>query len=192
MRNRWRALVGASLLPVVGASGCTVTDNNTPELGAYSEPGWMADTRREQEKGAVAMAACMGEHGWVMTVKPDWGLDSSSSLDEAQERAQRESFRSCYDQVYGEQPPVTEADWHVKYQKALDTRDCLVAEGYTIPDPPSEDARVDAGMNEKDLWAPFQFVIDQSPRGQIDLSAETYYELYATCPQAGPNASLSF
>lgn len=152
----------------------------------------MAEDRREIEENAAAMAACMTEKGWPMKVMPDGSQQMVAELLSEQREIAFEAYGECNIQVNGEYVPRTEAEWRDKYHKALDTRDCLVNEGYSIPEPPSEDAWVDAGLHDQPLWTPFQFAIDEKMNGSEPWTLEEYYELYDKCPQAGPTAGVSF
>jgi hypothetical protein len=62
----------------------------------------------------------------------------------------------------------------------------LRAEGYSIPDAPSESAWVDAVMDNRPIWTPFKFVIDG-----VQMDNDTYYALFNKCPQDGPTATLA-
>jgi hypothetical protein len=90
------------------------------------------------------MMACMEQAGWKTIVNPDFSLSASSNLSEEQKDLQNKALFACSDQVYSDEPVRNASFWRVMYAHALDTRDCIVAAGYSIPDPPSEAAWVDA------------------------------------------------
>lgn len=69
------------------------------------------------------------------------------------------------------------------YQKMLDTRECIVAHGYSVPDPPSAETWKESSLET--AFNPYNEFINGSSQ-----SAMTPVELFAladACPQAGPN-----
>jgi len=69
------------------------------------------------------------------------------------------------------------------YQRMLQTRECLIAHGYAIPDPPSEVAWIDAGMYG--AWNPYVEFIGSG--AQYKIPEATLFALDAACPQPGVN-----
>src|SRR5699024_1418245 len=175
-------------------SGCSFSEESEDESSSsdeWREPGWMAEARQTQEEEASKIQTCLDEKGWDVEKTEDSSLSVPEGLNDEQKTLFFETIGDCSDEVLDDFENTDEA-WQIKYDRALDTRDCLEDEGHKIPAPPSKDAWVKAGKGNQDLWTPFQFVIDKISSGELSMTESEFATLYDKCPQAGPTASMSF
>lgn len=63
------------------------------------------------------------------------------------------------------------------YQRMLDTRNCLVAHGFELPEPPNEESWIQLGGN----WNPFQRL-----SATVRNDDELFKVALSACPQSGP------
>lgn len=155
----------------------------------YVEPAWMEERRREWEEQDRGIERCMRERGWDITIAPDHFYREPPGLTKEQESVYFDDGYECTLEN-ADQTPFTEAEWRAEYGRALDTKACLVNEGYHITDPPSEDSWVQAKMTDQPTWNPFQQVIDQAGGGSVHLTQSQYYDLITKCQQAGGLATM--
>lgn len=153
----------------------------------------MTRARQVQEEQAVHITACVNERGWGASVARDNSIRLADNLTTEQLQLRDQDLEDCAQQFPVEKGDQDADYWRVKYQHALDTRECLIAQGQSISRPPSENVWVDqATSGGETLWTPFQDVVDQLVEGTLHLSASEYFGLYSACPQDGPFAGISF
>ncbi len=89
----------------------------------------------------------------------------------------------CPEQVGGapSTPPLTDERLSKLYDFLLDQRDCLIAEGYSIAEPPSRETFI-SGYTSGSPWIPYT----ELPV----LGAEEFFELEKKCPQSPPDRVL--
>lgn len=145
----------------------------------------MADKRRQSEEDEERFEACLEEAGWP-------GESGSRALTDEQRPLFEEAAIGCADTLFPGTPVIDEAEWRLHFERTLDTRDCLVAQGFAIPEPPSEDAWVEAALRDEQIWVPFQFVIDGVMSGSIQMTQSEFDELLVECPQSGFVNTASF
>ncbi|MDR2929969.1 MAG: hypothetical protein LBV06_03565 [Propionibacteriaceae bacterium] len=184
------AIVG--LLLALAACGAIPADPEQSDTVPYAEPGWMANTRADIEREGGFMVSCMAEQGWTLVIESDDSWSSGTELAEEQYELWSDSIDKCVTSLSSETPEPGEAEWRVRYQHMLDTRACLIDQGYDITSPPSEDAWVDAALNDRPLFAPWRDIVDRVGTGTLTMDQETYYALYALCTQDGPTVSMSW
>jgi hypothetical protein len=172
------------------ATGCSSTvPSGIISNGDWLEPQWMAIQRQEIEDGAARMYSCMRDAGWKITLNRDFTFSSQGGLSQDEQLRQQRDVVGCMERASGPYRVLSDADWRVRYSKALSTADCLRAKGFLIPEAPSEDSWVDAGMRGDQIWTPFFFVQKAVENGSVTLSPDAYYELFSACPQAGPTVT---
>lgn len=68
----------------------------------------------------------------------------------------------CEEQAgpYVEPAPVTEEEARQLYQWDLRTRQCLIAQGFTVREPTSEDQYVEAALAQQPTWSPYDGIED--------------------------------
>lgn len=123
---------------------------------------------------------CMRERGFVLTPNdprdgPGWEADYPPDQTEAFQSALRE----CEFEIGVLPPPglATPEEASEEYDRQLALRDCLVANGYPVSEPPSRDVYV-ADYNDPDgvHWLAYDLIINTQPR-DVYLAAAT------VCPQ---------
>jgi hypothetical protein len=188
--NPSRVLPAAVSLAVVltVSGGCASADNGLQEETAagqspsagWTEPGWMAQVRQEDEIYQAGMMACYAEYGLSPVTSMGGGVGFVNLPDdEATSALMDKASADCNARIPLPSHTVNKALDDAAYQKMLDTRACIVAHGYEVPDPPSAETWKDSPMF--DAWNPYQF---------LTSSAVPDSELFAldiACPQAGPN-----
>lgn len=177
------ALVTGAVLAVV-TSGCTSPEATSQADGpVWVEPAWMSEARQAEDEFERALAACMRDAGHPVEIHPGGavsGLPGGTAADDA--------FDLCAEQQRDDSP-LSDEQLRLQYDRALDTRECLLARGYTISEAPTLETWLeqqrDPGPGD---WVPFHQAIRQM-RG--DGAAAEYAATYAACPQDGP-AALAF
>lgn len=176
--------LGVALL--VGLSSCSGAPESQGLVGQqpngdqWVEPAWMAEVSKNNEELNSKITSCMGEKGWVEERKRDgsYTVTLSTVDDGPRYREDRILCESVVREDLGI-PPRTHDDafFRTMYARTLDTRDCLVAHGVVVSEPPSEDAWIEAiKTGSADVWAPFN---------DVTGSDEEFYELFDICVQAG-------
>lgn len=117
--------------------------------------------------------ACMQERGWTnLTLAPDGGVSGNVPPEQEDKYADDEAACSEATGAQYPVPPMTERAIRERYGYEVQTRECLVAAGYQISEPPSEDAWVAAFLSSADgLWLPYYEVYTQQPVGQAEESS---------------------
>jgi hypothetical protein len=71
----------------------------------------------------------------------------------------------------------------VAYDRLVELRACIVAHGYEVPEPPSEETWKDSSPNA--AWNPYEATF-RGPSG-TRVSQDELRRLMEACPQSGPN-----
>lgn len=124
----------------------------------------------------VALAACLREAGWDAVLDPSGQGVSVDSVTGEQRPAFMRARAACTESV-GEPPtvaPLTEAEIRDRYAYLLAARDCLLALGYPVSEPPSEDVFVDSWSTGP--WSPYADIVDA-------LTPDEWDEANRECPQ---------
>lgn len=171
------------MIAALGLTGCS--DSAQP-VGAYVEPGWMAQVRQDVERYTSEMLACLDEFGVTGIVAiggrvAGGGItDDKGNLPPGVRELQEKAFAECNARV---EPPSAwgaPAD-AAAYARMLDVRACLIAQGRELPEAPSEEAWIEQAATGLP-WNPYQVLVDpEAPRiPDAELAA-----LMQTCPQSG-------
>lgn len=141
-----RLLLAPAVLVSSLLAGCSGSPDGTAESAKWSPPAWFATQAQALEELRVGLQSCMDDEGWNVTIDDRGGIVDmiprdqmdaiSAALDECYDTA-------GYDVSASAIKTLTRDDYISWYQANLDTRDCLVAQGYDISEPPSQDAWVD-------------------------------------------------
>lgn len=68
------------------------------------------------------------------------------------------------------------------YERLVDLRECLLAQGYDVPEPPSAEAWKDSSLES--AWNPYEAMFG-GPAGQ-QIPQDELRSLMVACPQSGP------
>lgn len=105
------------------------------------------------EERVRMVADCIREQGFGAEAQGIALIVDAGSSDQvaASERAEAE----CWDAVEAQYPPAPESSPAQRYGLLLEQAECLEGLGYQIPDPPGQDAWIEANArNDDDLWSP--------------------------------------
>lgn len=185
LKTTWtrNAALAAGLVAILTACGSPFNGSvDSESLGAYVEPLWMAEMRRQLEEFESSLNACVIEAGWA----DGTGTRTTEDTIDAYTQVHRE----CSAKVLPDWELFDEAAWRADYPRLFDIRDCLIAQGYEIPEPPSEDTWVETALTGAMPWTPFNFVIDGINNGSIVMTQAEFDELTYQCPQSGAAAYI--
>jgi len=76
------------------------------------------------------------------------------------------------------------------YERMLDTRRCLIAQGYAIPEPPSSEVWLE--QDQASAWNPYSVLMDRSDPNRIEITNDELRELLDRCPQNGQGMFFIF
>lgn len=150
----------ALTLVLAGGVGLTACSAQTAGGDGETIPSW-ADT----------FSACMTQAGWSVSIRSDGGVESE--YPESQRAVYEAQASLCADQA-GSGAIPTEEEFGLGYEGLLDDHQCIVNEGYTLPQPPSYQS-----WREMDgLWNPFMDV-------PLDLTEDQLQALIDRCTPTG-------
>jgi len=174
--------------------GCTATQNqpvatqggptvSTPTVNpTWVEPGWMAQVRQENEEYQAGQIACYAEYGFTAVATMaggvgEWNVPTDPGTQALLQAAADDCNARFPPPAYQDDKTLTAA----AYGKMLDTRNCIIAHGYTVPEPPSQETWMDSDVNS--AWNPYTYVNPVS----TDAGQDALDALVQACPQPGPN-----
>lgn len=176
-----RLAVLALSLVLGGLAGCASTTAPSPQSSIVSDATPSSSIpvyAGPSEEYLPLIAACLREAGWNAEItQADGGLVIKSLTS-----AQRPAFtaaRSACEQRIGTPPPPQPASAeqiHERYAFLVQARQCLMALGYTISEPPTEETFADSYATGP--WSPFNEVADQA------TTQQAWNEANDNCPQA--------
>jgi len=170
------------------------TSENIEASVDWIEPEWMASHRATGQAYQDALYNCIVDElqlareatGLVLNARPSrWqsGWDIGVFITPDANGTPPETFEivdgvqdTCRERFPRPDFGGDEAN-HELYSRMLDTRACLIAHGFEIPDPPPEDTWVSTGGR----WTP----LERLPQ-TVQIS-ELGSRLMEACPQSGPN-----
>ncbi|AWB88982.1 hypothetical protein C2138_04995 [Salinibacterium hongtaonis] len=147
-------------------SGCSFTDVSEAHE-QYSELD-IQDLRDDSQ----AVVDCLEEAGYPGWRADDFGGIESPELPGEQFDLQREQRDLCIKQVGGNFSGTVEFD-QAKIQRVylleVEAVSCLREQGYTVPEPPSEQSYID-GWGKEDSWHSWTVISDQIGSNVSELS----------------------
>lgn len=175
---------------VFGLTGCTQAETEAAFVPAsdWVEPDWMESARLEVANYHAEMLSCFDEFGVIGRPAPGSAMFTGGVID-ADGNRPAEAFeieQAAWDEC---EPRVgTPSLWSapidtMAYQRMLDTRACLVAHGFEIPDAPSQESWL-AMINPWNPWS--WFARNDSPW----LDSQELETLMDRCPQSGANLQV--
>jgi len=168
--NRSRKSTLAAIV-LLALSGCSTQTDAKPMDVDYSSLDYGILLER-----AEATTKCVLEKGFVVTPRDDGGLDSEEVLSPEQQDLADQAINECDSQLgflKDDRPSETKLTEEYYYQ--LKARECLDAEGYSTPEPPSLQKYLST-YGTHDHWAPWRYM------GQHQLSLTDLQDLQKTCP----------
>ena len=193
-----RVFVGVGALLLV--SGCTST-TQTSEKFDYEPPAWMAEELQLTERSGEAFAACLRDRGYVVESRNDGGgrITIPDGMSEQEEKAyfagQEKATIACGTESEEVYAGVPEPDPGLVYERAVETRQCLVAQGYErLPEPPTREsyvaelASVRAGEKSLALWLPYRDLDEEYPQVTMD----EWYSLKSECVEFANSYGTNF
>lgn len=190
-RISWLPLICVGVMLTV--TGCN-TDSELNQIGEYVEPAWMSEVRSERETDLAKYRTCLeaaglnydvAANGGVLPVLPD-GL--------SQELIDLNSF--AISKCDEERIPLSfdAGTASEEYGRMIETRVCLVSQGFPIPEPPSEEVWVEHFKQlDRNIFLPY-FELDKLiTAGSVDLTEQQLGELQNVCvATAGGGAIESY
>lgn len=115
--------------------------------------------------------ACMSDLGWDSVKDTDGGVITNIPS------GQRSAYTAARDQCLeligaSDRPAPTTEQLKGLYEAQLASRDCLIGEGFSLPEPPSEQVFLESAG----AWSPYIALPD-------DALSEGFDELVKRCPQ---------
>jgi hypothetical protein len=159
----------------------------------WEEPGWMAQARQENEEYAQAILSCLAEFGVEGSVAiGGGGVSANFATDDKGQPlpGALEIASSAVDECDARVPlpplwvaPADEAD----YQRMLDVRDCLIAQGLDVPEAPSAETWIEQRSDKETIeWSPYTEIFgDNTSPYYISLSDNEFEHISVACPQNG-------
>jgi len=160
----------------------------------WVEPGWMAAARQSVEEYQTAFMACLAERGVVgvsSLTSATVGISAPRGADGNFDRALHDlgtaANNYCLETIpwpehYPQPPNFTIHTSPEAYERMLDVRNCLIAHGIEVPEPPTMERWMESSMP----WSPWN-TPDIMQRHELFL-----HELSRVCPQDGISAGVSF
>lgn len=166
----WRGAILATLLVLGSLVGCGAPPSS-PTVAPTPDPTVTGETWMAQ------MVGCLRQAGWDVVLAPAGDSYQLPNLSGEQRPAFIEADAACQEQVGPPPAPeeLSEAEIREHYRFLLDARQCLVDLGYSISDPPSEDAFVESWTTGP--WSPFNEVVEV-------VSPEEWARINEECPQS--------
>lgn len=179
------------LIPAL-LTGCAPDDDEAPRTAPdWVEPAWMAQVRQQDEAFQAAMIACYAEYGLEAVRSVGGGnvgflnlADESGQIPRSIEERLEAASADCNVRV-----PVPEYKSSVfddaAYRRMIELLECIAAQGFETPDPPSLEAWLESGANAASAWNPYTEMFAGSTVS--DTTQEERRRLMETCPQSLPS-----
>lgn len=196
MRRRFvpgpSSAVPALILGFAGLAGCSVPGDGMASVSEWEEPAWMAQVRQQDEAFQSAMIACFAEYGLEATRQIGGGdvgihfTTDDGSIPEIPPGVQAiidEAAEDCNARVPLPDHHTSKTLDDAAYERMIDLRDCIIAHGYDVPEPPSAEVWIDSGLEA--AFNPYvAILLGPSP---IRIPEDELRSLMEACPQSGPN-----
>ncbi len=179
------ALVGGALV----LTGCETRDDGPPAVAGWAEPGWMAQVRQADEEFQAAMISCYAEFGLegVRGIGGGTVLMANLADETGQISAGVQARVDAAAEECNARVPLPEHQaWAfdgAAYQRMIELRECIVARGFEVPAPPSEELWKDS--EPASAWNPYEAMLGGT--GGASLTQDEVATLMTACPQPGPS-----
>ncbi|MFE6234958.1 hypothetical protein [Cellulosimicrobium sp. NPDC057862] len=181
--HRLPTTVGAAalLLTVVACGSGSEPVEPARTATAYERPAWMDNQLAEDADLVARQSRCLTERG--LDFRTD-ELGGFYSIDPALDSALGEALGECTRSILGSayRAPLTTSQLHGLYDRQLDTRECLLAQGYSIPEPVSES---DFVASEGTAWSAYEAFVEALGALPAESADAEQVRMNAECPQPG-------
>jgi len=142
----------------------------------------MAQVRQENEEYQAGQIACYAEYGFTAVASMGgevgfWNVPNDAATQELLDAAAADCNARVPSPSYQNDKTLTAA----AYGRMLDTRACIIAHGYDVPEAPSLETWMDSDP-WYEAWNPYTYLQPGSKITQDEVDA-----LDQACPQPGPN-----
>ncbi|MDR2723284.1 MAG: hypothetical protein LBB54_06125 [Cellulomonadaceae bacterium] len=151
----------------------------------------MAQSRQEVEEYQAAFLSCLAALGVQgqptiggvvnATVPAKDGKPVPGAIELAEE-----AMSNCSEHVPEPSLWAAPAD-RDDYQRMIDVRDCLIAHGFPVPEPPSAEVWLEQRRDSDQIaWSPYTAIFGDDKAGHVEqFSREELTEINVACPQNG-------
>jgi len=168
----------AAIVSITALAGCSSPTAAT-RAAEWTEPAWFSAARADTAHWRNWWADCLAQHdvqgnevigdGWVEII-----TDDNTTEDWSATLVAFETCGALFDEL--DQRPIfgnASLD-EAAYQRMLDTRECVIHQGFDIPEPPN----LEMWIAMQGRWGAFGWI-------NSDLTREEAIALNDTCPQVG-------
>ena len=147
----------------------------------YERPAWMDEQLAEDARLVARQSRCLTDRGVEFQADDLGGFYAidpalAAALDDALDECTRSILGSAY------RAPLTTSQLHGLYERQLDTRECLLAQGYSIPEPVSESDFVESqGM----AWSAYEAFVEALGTLPVERAEAEQLRINTACPQPG-------
>lgn len=180
--NRLPATIGAcALLLSVAACAAGPGPVEPTRTTAYERPAWMDEQLAEDARLVARQSRCLTDRGVEFQTDELGGFYAvdpalATTLDDALDECTRSILGAAY------RAPLTTSQLHGLYERQLDTRECLLAQGYSIPEPVSESDFVESqGM----AWSAYEAFVEALGTLPVERAEAEQLRINTACPQPG-------
>jgi hypothetical protein len=182
-KRRWDRLCRCASLSwgILVLAACTTQPTPASQSAVTATPGTtvtatqsVVEITAEPDAYIGRLAECLREAGWNVQVDSQGGLSAHISADQ---RAAFMAARETCTAKAGPPPtsaPVSEADIRLRYDYLVRARECLLALGFALREPPSFEQFLDDYATGP--WTPYLELADQTNQSEWERAN-------AACPQ---------
>lgn len=196
--GRHLLMVSLMIGAAVSVGSCASSDAGEPSVG-YVEPSWMAEFRQQKDDHQREWMSCLESQGIAGTsagsdalhyeilsdgsVAVSTPVDDQGNTDPALLALANDASEVCAESV-GTLRVLSELGDEAAYGRMLDTRACLINEGYDIPEAPSQEVWMESvSSGSSDSFNPYSVFIPTSSSYIAGVSFEELSRLNQVCPQ---------
>lgn len=167
------AMLAIGMLAACASPASAPPAETTPTQVREPDANGLFDGKTRAQASGEMRFKCMQDAGWTQLVlDPDGSISGHVPIEQNDKYYEDEA--ACVAEMEKVYPLVPMSDRAIRerYGDELKTRECLIAQGYDISEPPSEQAYVEwfTGITD-DLWDPYWEVISETNTSEADLVA---------------------
>jgi len=170
-RKGYFTIIGVTL----GVLGCG-TGSQEPTV-EWIEPSWFAVARQENEQYRISMESCLHSFGFE-TITSVAGIPTiliSNPIPPGVSELANEALQECAEQAPDRSLRTATRLDEAAYSRMLDERNCVIAHGFQIPEPPS----FESWRETSTPWTAFGYLGARPGRDAL-------LKLNHACPQSAP------